>query len=230
MSGRPTTILFDLDDTILDDTGSVQESWRQALLIDGVAPAGLADEVRRTAAWYWSDADRHRVGRADLLAATTGIVETALEHLGRPDPKLARRIATRYRELRERAIAPIPGAIETIERLRGEGVVLGLITNGDAAGQRRKLERFDLERLFDHIGIEGERGFGKPDPRAYTATVEALACDVATTWMVGDNLEWDVLAPQRQGIAGVWVNPSERAPHPGAEAPWRVVSSVAELV
>jgi putative hydrolase of the HAD superfamily len=48
--------------------------------------------------------------------------------------------------------------------------------------------------------------------------------------MVGDNLEWDVLAPQRLGISGIWVNPSGSDPQPSEPTPWRVVAAVTELL
>jgi putative hydrolase of the HAD superfamily len=225
----PATILLDLDDTILDDTGAVGDCWRRACAEDVVDPAALEETVLAVSAWYWGDPDRHRTGRADLLAATTTVVELALERLGRPDAEAAARIAGRYRAMRDEATCLLPGAVATLERLRERGVALGLITNGAAAPQRAKLARFDLERHFDYVGVEGELGFGKPDPRAYTTAVAALGCDPGATWMVGDNLEWDVLAPQRQGIHGVWVNPGNRQPPPGSPPPLRVIAALSEL-
>ena len=56
------------------------------------------------------------------------------------------------------------------------------------------------------ILIEGEIGFGKPDPRVYTRALAALGVAAGDTWMVGDNLEWDVAEPQRQGIYGIWID------------------------
>lgn len=229
MSDAPAVILFDLDDTLVDDSGSATECWQRAFA-EHATPPGLELEVRQVGVWYWADPERHRVGRADLPAASTTIVAAALERLGCPDRELASRIAVRYRALRDEAIDLFPGAVETLERLRGDGVVLGLITNGGAGAQRAKIDRFGLEPLFDYVGIEGARGFGKPDPRAYATAVDSLGCDPAETWMVGDNLERDVLAPQRHGIAGVWVNPSMRDPAAGAPLPWRVIGSVTELV
>jgi len=47
--------------------------------------------------------------------------------------------------------------------------------------------------------------------------------------MAGDRLDWDVLAPMEAGIAGVWVNPAD-LPADGAEAGYRIVRTIAELV
>jgi len=69
-----------------------------------------------------------------------------------------------------------------------------------------KIERFGLEPIFDAILIEGELGFGKPDPRVYELALTRLGQSRAETWMVGDHLEWDVAAPQQLGIYGIWVD------------------------
>ena len=84
------------------------------------------------------------------------------------------------------------------------GIKLALITNGAAEPQRAKVVRFALEHRFDHIQIEGEHGFGKPEERAYTHAMEVLGVGPHETWMVGDNLEWEIVAPQRLGIYAIW--------------------------
>ncbi|MGA9348435.1 MAG: HAD-IA family hydrolase [Anaerolineae bacterium] len=45
--------------------------------------------------------------------------------------------------------------------------------------------------------IKGEFGVGKPDDRVYLHALDQLNVKPEETWMVGDNLEWDVRAPQR---------------------------------
>jgi putative hydrolase of the HAD superfamily len=49
-----------------------------------------------------------------------------------------------------------------------------------------------------------EHGFGKPEERAYTHAMEVLGVGPDETWMVGDNLEWEIMAPQRLGIYAIW--------------------------
>ena len=88
------------------------------------------------------------------------------------------------------------------------GLRLGLITNGNGPAQRAKIDRFGLAKLFHHVLIEGEFGCGKPDPRVYLTSMNALGCRPSNTWMVGDNLEWEVAAPQQLGLTAIWVDPS----------------------
>nr|QQZ52071.1 HAD family hydrolase [Phenylobacterium glaciei] len=52
--------------------------------------------------------------------------------------------------------------------------------------------------------IEGEAGFGKPEEQAYLHAMAALGVKPHETWMVGDNLEWEVAGPQRLGIYAIW--------------------------
>jgi putative hydrolase of the HAD superfamily len=113
---------------------------------------------------------------------------------------LAIRIADRFTAYREEEIFVFPGAHETIDRLKALGVRLALVTNGAADTQRAKVERFELAHRFDHIQIEGEHGFGKPEERAYHHAMAALGVSAPETWMIGDNLEWEVEVPQRLGI------------------------------
>jgi putative hydrolase of the HAD superfamily len=232
---RPQVILLDLDDTILDDSGGAEPAWRAVCAeaaeeLDGVEPDVLFAAVDEVRTWFWDDPERHRTGRADLHAASRSIIEEALRRSGvDPQDGLADRLAGRYRALRDESITALPGALETLDHMRAAGFRLGLITNGAADVQRAKIDRFDLARHFDYIGIEGERGFGKPDPRAYRAALDALGCRPEDAWMAGDRLDWDVLAPMEAGIAGVWVNPAD-LPADGAEAGYRIVRTIAELV
>src|SRR5579862_2359194 len=211
VDGYPHTLLLDLDDTIIDYGGSAEASWQavcrlaaqQVEALDAAALFGAIDRVRK---WYWSDPERHREGRADLRAASTQIASAALADLGHDRPALARDIARRYRDLRDAAVTLFPGAIDALARLRARGIRLGLLTNGTSDDQRRKIERFDLACYFDCIQIEGEFGRGKPEPQVYLAALTALGGRPESSWMVGDNLEWDVAAPQRLGLRGIWLD------------------------
>jgi putative hydrolase of the HAD superfamily len=115
--------------------------------------------------------------------------------------------------------------------LRSKGIRLALVTNGDAAGQRDKLRRFDLERRFDLIQIEGEHGYGKPDPRAYQAVLDMLRVHPSEAWMVGDNLHWDIAAPQRLGLYGIWHDRrGEGVPVGPATIPDRVIRAPDDIL
>jgi putative hydrolase of the HAD superfamily len=230
-------IFFDLDDTLVDfdGPGLARACWElacaEAAPSIGVSAAQLQEACEGASSWYWSDPERHRQGRLDLLAATAAIVDQALEASGSRDPAHALVIATRYRSLRDQRLALLDGAIETIVELASAGYALGLITNGEALTQRAKIERFSLARYFAYIGIEGEVGVGKPDEEAYLRALHALGCSPSDAWMVGDNLVWDIIGAQRVGLRAVWVDRRREGLPPDCGArPDHVVRAVRELL
>lgn len=231
----PKAVLLDLDDTILDDSGGIERCWRDACSgfaqeLGGIDPGALYQAIERTREWFWADPERHRRGRLDLGVAAREVVALSLAEWGAADSTLAARIAETYRFHREAWGQPLPGAVETVRWLQACGCRLALVTNGNGATQRRKVTRFGLTDLFDSILIEGELGYGKPDPRIYTAAIEELAVTAADSWMVGDNLEWDVAQPQRMGMLGVWVDVRGTGlPEAQAVRPDRVVRALADL-
>ena len=81
------------------------------------------------------------------------------------------------------------------------------------------------------IGGEGEFGQGKPELAVYRHALEKLGVEPADAWMVGDNYEWEVVAPQSLGICGIWYDPFDAGiPAHATAKPSRVIKRLAELV
>jgi putative hydrolase of the HAD superfamily len=229
------TLLVDLDDTLLDYSGGVDECWLLACSAVaapvGIDPAALVNAIVETRRWFWSDPERQRRERTDMLGAWRKITAHALEALGVADDALAEAIAWDFAERRWECMTLFPGVIDALERLKRTGVALALVTNGDASHQRRKVDQNDLRRFFDVILIEGEFGVGKPDEAVYRHVLAALGVKPSEAWMVGDHLEWDVAAPQRLGLRGVWVDAvGQGVPPASPVVPHRIIRNFPELV
>jgi putative hydrolase of the HAD superfamily len=228
-------IVIDLDDTILDLSGS-ERDWitacREAEQLTGEISADVLLKALSDAQHeYWSDPDRHEVGRLDLPAATRGIVADAFARAGFARSSLSDFVADRYRELRDLNLEIFPRAHDTLVALRKHGFPLALLTNGAASPQRAKIERFALSAYFDYIGIEGEAGVGKPKAEAYERALDALGVSADEAVMIGDNFEWEVLAPKRLGMGAVWVNPLDKPVPVGSPVmPDHVVANICELL
>ena len=212
MKSLPRAILFDMDDTILAAFGQAQDQWRRviAAFIEQLAPHPPDEVVAAIQAYsrhLWSDANRHKDWRPRIGAARRHIVARAFAGLagaaGRPVPasEVCEAIADRFNEIHEAELRMFPGAHETLDRLKQLGVRLALVTNGAAEPQRAKVIRFALEERFDHIQIEGEHGFGKPEVRAYTHAMEALGVAPQETWMVATISNGR--SPRRSGSASM---------------------------
>jgi putative hydrolase of the HAD superfamily len=225
-------VLFDLDDTLLDYSSRVAECWDAACARaagTGVDPAVLARTVHEVRAWFWADRDRHARERVDMRRAWTTIVSTALERLGRRSELVARAVADDFATRRMMTARLFDDALPCLAALRRAGVVLGLVTNGDAGQQREKLARHELAPFFDAIVIEGELGAGKPDVAVYRHVLGLLGVAPAAATMVGDNLEWDVIGAEQAGVAGVWLDRAGRGLPPDAPRA-RVIRTLADLV
>jgi putative hydrolase of the HAD superfamily len=242
MNQLPTAILLDLDDTILSAFGQAEGQWQRVIasFIEHLAPHPPDEVIAAIQAYskyLWADQARHKHWRHRIGEARRHIVQSAFAELcgksGRPVPpsEICDALADRFNELHEAELRMFPGAHETLDRLKELGVKLALVTNGAAAPQRRKVVRFALEHRFDHIQIEGEHGFGKPEEQAYRHAMAALGVKAEETWMVGDNLEWEVVAPQRLGIYAIWYDGyGVGLPPDSPVRPDRIIRSLPELL
>lgn len=230
----PRALIIDLDDTLIDSTASADRVWLNA----AEAFAGRLDRsvavidqaLLDAREWYWDCPKRHHEGRMNLDQARLDVVLHGFEAMGVQDKALAEAFTAAYTAGRIDAIEPFPGAIEAVQQLREMGLKLALITNGQAMTQRKKVDVFELELLFDTVLIEGELGYGKPEPRVYERALKDLGAQARETWMVGDNLEWEVGVPQSMGMGGVWVDwKGEGLPKETGIKPDLMIRSVAEL-
>lgn len=237
MTVQPRAILFDLDETLIG-FGSrrlilqeVIEMYPQAF--EGLDPAEAAGVMEAAFRDFWSDEARAAIWRQNLSQGRVLAVQDGFDRLAAPGltEAFASEFGERFHAYREAQAKFFPGAVETVRHFRNQGVRLALVTNGAAAPQRAKVERFGLAPLFDHVQIEGEAGFGKPDPRAYVHAMQTLDVAPHETWMVGDNLEWEVAAPQRLGIYAIWHDHLGEGLPPDSEVrPDRIIRTIAELM
>lgn len=236
----PRAILFDLDDTIISAYSRPEAAWLAVCTefadqISPLQPNETASLIMHAARDFWSDPEQHKYWRARLLQSRREVVKLAFSRLPAgsraPSDSVRDAIADRFTAYRDENMRLFPGAHEVIDHFKARGVKLALVTNGAGVDQRAKIVRFDLGRRFDHIQIEGEHGFGKPEERAYLHAMETLGVPAHETWMVGDNLEWEVRAPQKLGIYAIWHDVlGEGLPKDANVTPDRIIRSLGELV
>ena len=236
MNQLPRGILLDLDDTLISFDEGAGFLWAEiceefSSENNSLNSRELLQAINRSRESFWKDSERHKKGRLNLQETRRKILKNALSLLGIANLALSDSIADTFSERRLSHLSLFPGTIETLEQLQAKGVVLGLVTNGDSQGQRSKIKKFDLSKFFECIFIEEEVGFGKPDKRIYLHALEALGLSTDEIWFVGDNLEWDVKAPQSLGIWSIWNDYKKRGiPENCAIKPNRIINNVIELI
>lgn len=232
----PKAILFDLDDTIVSFSAGPNNFWYDAYKayqerFQHISDRVFLEAIRLAAGDFWSDPQRARRGRLDLFWGRRQVAKRAFERLDLQDQNLQIQVADFFTEEKEKAVAPFPKAIDTLDVLSGRGVQLGLISNGSSEFQRRKLHRFNLERYFKIVLIEGEFGVGKPDERVFLEALKQLEVTNREVWMVGDNLEADIGGAQKVGIFSIWNDYKGSGLKPGTPViPDRIIRQVADLV
>jgi putative hydrolase of the HAD superfamily len=232
----PRAILCDLDETILTYRTDADTCWQTVChrffgRVRGVSSEALSTAICEHRDWYWSNPERLYWGRLHLEAARREIVVGGLRRVGVDDLLMAEEIARAYAVLREEGVKTLPGAIEALRALRERGIRLALVSNGPAELQESKIVAHRLAGLFDCILISGKLGYGKPDERIFRLALAELGAAAHETWMVGDNLEWDVVAAQRLGILGVWVDAHGQGLSESSTArPDRIIRTLANLL
>jgi len=199
-------IWFDLDQTLCDHVSAARQAHRDLRAAD---PAWEAIPEERWLAEYarvndalWAKLrqetrpwDEIRVVRFRTftrnLALATDRAEWMAEH---------------YIEQYIARTTLIPGARETVRRLREQGWPVGVITDGSSWVQRRKLEVSGLGALLHPMITPDEAGAFKPEPRIFQFAAESVGMPSTSHLYAGDSWETDILGARNAGWSAIWVN------------------------
>lgn len=187
-------VLFDLDETLLDRTGSLRDF--------------LADQHARF---------RDRLGGVDLdrfrdrflaLDARGSVHKSVvypalLEEFGGA-PNAAEALLEDYLENSCRHARPFPGMEEVLAALRGRGLRLGIVSNGETALQWRNINALGLRDRMNAVLISQAEGVRKPDAAIFRLAAERLGVTPGQCLFVGDNPVADVLGARNSGMQAVW--------------------------
>ncbi|GAA3252202.1 phosphonatase-like hydrolase [Streptomyces lavendulae subsp. grasserius] len=214
-------IVLDMAGTTVADDGLVERAFEHAAGRLGVEP-GSADHaaklqyVRDTMGESKISVFRHLFGTEELARRANSAFEQA------------------YAELVDGGlVAPLPGARETIEKLRADGRTVVLTTGFARVTQDAILDALGWRDLADLTLCPADAGGrGRPYPdMVLTAFLRTGAvADVRHTVVAGDTV-YDVLSGNRAGagiVAGVLTGAHDRAALTGAGAT-HVLAGIAEL-
>lgn len=235
----PRGIFFDMDGTLLLTTQAAGESWlhvfRHFEPCHHQSPERLGQTMHDVYHMYKqsiaNDESLQQWDRFHPFEVRKQLVEQVLAHANISDEALTLSMVKVYEAQRDHYRCLTPSALETLQKLRQKGVRLALLTNGNATYQRRKIAQYHLAPLFDGILIEEEYGFGKPDPRIYQEALARLCLTAPKTWMVGDNLRFDIEASQQLGIFACWFDPYRQGLSPQTKIhPDRILHTLPEIL
>lgn len=98
-------------------------------------------------------------------------------------------------------VAPVPGAADTISRLRGAGVAVVLTTGFSPSTQEQILTALGWTDLADAYLAPGDAGRGRPFPDlVLTAALQAQVSDMTAVAVIGDTSN-DIESGRRAGAS-----------------------------
>lgn len=141
------------------------------------------------------------IASANLAEMIALHVQWQLAHLGFHNPALERHLVEGF-------ITPVRKTVaanaQLLAGLAGRGFELGVVSNG--CGNVEKLcADFGYTRYLSVIVDSRRAGLFKPDPAIFRHAVEKLGGDPASSMMVGDSFERDIVPAKKAGMKTAWL-------------------------
>lgn len=228
-------IIFDLDDTLLNDKRSINEAFKATCQLAAekydIDPELMEKTVREYARELYATYPTYDFIKKIGINAFEGLWGTfndpgegfqslhniapkyqlvvwkkGLQSMGIDDENFALTLANAFRANREKFNWVFDDTYEVLDELKGN-YPLFLLTNGAPSLQKTKLALTPkLQSYFDKIFISGEFGIGKPDSSIFNHVLGNIGLSIEDAMMVGDNLNTDILGATRIGMKNVWIN------------------------
>lgn len=204
MSGavRYSTLLFDLDHTLLDSDASEIAAYAHTMKLIGLPdPDDHFERYLRINHGMWAAVERGELQPAEVRFRR---FERFIDEVGIDADPVAMADAFvwglgAHGDLYD-------GAREVLTELASRAS-LAMVTNGLSDVQRARIDRLDLSDYFDAIVISSEVGVTKPRGEIFDITFEQLGSPTKpSAVMIGDSLTSDIRGGSDYGIATCWYN------------------------
>jgi 2-haloacid dehalogenase len=169
--------------------------------------------------WLRAAQGRH----ADFWQVTADALDFAFDSLGFNDPALRERLMRSYLVLQA-----FPEVSDALERLKGAGIKLAILSNGTPAMLQSAVQNAKLEGLFDAVLSVEQAGVYKPHPNVYRLAVNRLGIAAGEIAFVSSN-GWDAYAASAFGLRVIWCNRYGQQPERLPGKPDIVLPSLAQL-
>lgn len=202
-------VLFDLDGTVIDSVDHIVACWQHTVR------ACLGREI----------------GREEVLRTLGRALLECFEEVAPGRSGEMREVYRAYQvQTHDTMVMPVPGAVETLERLKAAGLLLGLATSKPLQVAHEGMALFNLAPLFDTLVTYEDTSRHKPYPDPVLVACERLGVEAGDALYVGDAVV-DIQAGKAAGsrTAGVTWGAASRDDLLAA-GPDYVISEIGELL
>jgi phosphoglycolate phosphatase len=202
-AARPSAILFDWDNTLVDNWDAIGDALNATLVAFGHAP--------------WTEAEtRERVRRSlrDSFPAMFGERWEEARDL----------FYARFTACHLTTLKALPGAGELLEAMEAMGLYLGVVSNKHGDLLRREAAHLGWTGRFRRLVGAGDAVADKPDPAPVTLALEGSGiASGGTVWFVGD-AGIDLACAKNAGCVGVLIGQADinAKEFQGLEPDWHV--------
>lgn len=200
------TLLLDADGTLLDFPQDMENAFT-SLYADAFAsqrpysPEYLRCYSRCNDRW-WKKLERGECTKPELYVGrfVDFLAETGLS--GQPEV-----LTQEYFRRLGQGGALLPGALGFVEKLAGK-YELYIVTNGNAATQKTRLENSGLLRWVKDYFVSEDAGAAKPDPRYFDYVFARLPhARREASLVMGDSLTSDIQGAVNAGLDSLYYHP-----------------------
>lgn len=212
------TLLFDLDDTILD-FGAAEKYAFRTLMEELQVPytEELVARYKKINHALWDAFEEGVIEREEVT--NTRFAKLFAEY-GKQVDGIA--IDLQYRSHLEECIVFVDGALELIETLHGQ-FDLYITSNGVSSTQAKRMRLTGLDKYFKNVFVSEAAGAHKPMKEFFDYVFHRIPnFDSEKTMIIGDSLTADVRGGFDAGIATCWLNPEGKPNTIGAEPTYNI--------
>ncbi|MEV0252486.1 HAD family hydrolase [Nocardia sp. NPDC050712] len=219
-------VLWDVDDTLFDYSGSDRAGVLRHLAAEGLLDAhgGAEPAVRRWQEVMEAEFVRFLAGEVDIFehrrCRARVFLGTELSD-AEADEWFGRYIA--HYQSCWTLFPDSVDALAAVAPLARQAV----LSNSSVVNQERKLQTLGIRDYFDVVLCADELGHAKPAAAAFHAACAALDLPPSEVAYVGDRLDIDALGARDAGLTAIWLDRADSAAHLPAEV--LRITSLAEL-
>ncbi len=196
-------IYFDLDDTLLDHKSAEQSALRDVhehfSLFDEISSNKLVDAYHDINKKQWYLYSRGKVSRDELQRNR---FEQTLQQLTLNGDRYDE-VGTHYLQCYQKHWRWIDGAEKTYKQI-ARNYPVGILTNGFAETQRKKVSKFDFHKSAKQIVISEEIDALKPDPKVFRHATELADVSSDDILYIGDSFTSDIQGGSCFGWNTAW--------------------------
>ena len=201
-----TTLLFDIDNTILDFAKDEQIAVKITLKENGLP---CDEETVKMYSYFnnlmWKAFEKGNATKSDIQNKR---FQMLVDHLGIKPERTAREINDMYEINLRKGGVVIEGVKEVLEELKNKGYRLYAVTNGLRLSQENRGRNSGTDIYFEKFFISECIGFQKPSKEYFDYVFENIdEKDKNKILLIGDSLTSDIKGAQNAGIDSFWINP-----------------------